>query len=103
MTRPGEDGYQVRHALLGEVIAADLLPGERARLHTEYARALSNQPELANAAPAVAAAELAVHWDAAGEPTQALPARVNAGIAAERGHAFTEAHQHFTRALELWE
>jgi DNA-binding CsgD family transcriptional regulator/tetratricopeptide (TPR) repeat protein len=102
VTRPGEDGYEVRHALLGEVIAADLLPGERARLHAGYARALTDQPELAGVSTTVAAAELAVHWDAAGEPTQALPARVNAGVAAERGHAFTEAHQHFARALELW-
>jgi DNA-binding CsgD family transcriptional regulator/tetratricopeptide (TPR) repeat protein len=102
VTRPGEDGYEVRHALLGEVIAADLLPGERARLHAGYARALTDQPELAGVSTAVAAAELAVHWDAAGEPTQALPARVNAGMAAERGNAFTEAHKHFARALELW-
>jgi AAA ATPase domain len=102
VTRPGEDGYEVRHALLGEVIAADLLPGERARLHAGYAHALTDQPERAGVSTAVAAAELAVHWDAAGEPTWALPARVNAGMAAERGHAFTEAHQHFARALELW-
>jgi predicted ATPase len=37
VTRPGEDGYQFRHALLREVIDADLLPGERARLHAGYA------------------------------------------------------------------
>ena len=36
--RPGEDGYEFRHALLREVVDADLLPGERARLHTAYAR-----------------------------------------------------------------
>ena len=33
VTRPGEDGYEFRHALLREVVDADLLPGERARLH----------------------------------------------------------------------
>jgi tetratricopeptide (TPR) repeat protein len=102
-TRPGEDGYQFRHALLREVVDADLLPGERARLHADYARALSNQPELADAAPSVAAAELAVHWDAAGEPTQALPARIEAGLAAERAHAVAEAARHFERALVLWD
>jgi DNA-binding CsgD family transcriptional regulator/tetratricopeptide (TPR) repeat protein len=101
--RPGEDGYEFRHALLREVIDADLLPGERARLHAEYARALTNQPELADAAPAVAAAELAVHWDAAGEPAQALAARSEAGLAAERAHAFAEAARHFERALVLWD
>ena len=103
VTRPDEDGYQFRHALLREVVDADLLPGERARLHAAYAQALTERPELAGGSPAVAAAELAVHWDAAGEPTQALPARVEAGLAAESAHAFAEADRHYQRALELWE
>jgi tetratricopeptide (TPR) repeat protein len=51
----------------------------------------------------VAAAELAAHWDAAGEPTRALPARVQAGWAADRAHAFPEAQGHYERALRLWE
>ena len=51
----------------------------------------------------MAAAELAVHWDAAGEPARALPARVQAGLAAERARAFAEAARHYQRALELWE
>jgi DNA-binding NarL/FixJ family response regulator len=100
---PGEDGYDVRHALLREVIDADLLPGERARLHTGLAQALTEQPELASVPPAVAAAELASHWDAAGEPTQALPARVRAGQAADTARAFPEAQRHYERALELWD
>jgi DNA-binding NarL/FixJ family response regulator len=103
VTRPGEDGYQFRHALLREVVEAGLLPGERARLHAGYAHALTERPELAAASPAVAAAELAAHWDAAGEPARALPARVQAGLAAERAHAFAEAHRHYQRALELWD
>src|SRR6266508_1936355 len=58
VSRPGEDGYEVRHALLREVIEADLLPGERARLHAGYAHALTGRPELAAGdSPAVAAAE----------------------------------------------
>jgi DNA-binding CsgD family transcriptional regulator/tetratricopeptide (TPR) repeat protein len=97
-----EDGYQFRHALLREVVEADLLPGERARLHTAYARALTERPELAGVPPAVLAAELAIHWEVAGEPAQALPARVEAGLAAERAHAFAEADRHYQRALELW-
>jgi predicted ATPase len=36
-TRQGQDGYDVRHALLREVVDADLLPGERVRLHADYA------------------------------------------------------------------
>jgi DNA-binding CsgD family transcriptional regulator len=103
VTRPDQDGYELRHALLAEVIEADLLPGERARLHVAYARGLTQRPELADASPAVAAAEVAVHWDAAGEWAQALPARVRAGLAAEQTRAITEADDHYQRALTLWE
>jgi predicted ATPase len=103
VTRPGEDGYQFRHALLREVVEADLLPGERVRLHGQYATALAERPELAGVLSAVAAAELAIHWDGAGEPTRALPARVAAGLAAEHARAFAEAERHYRRALELWE
>jgi tetratricopeptide (TPR) repeat protein len=103
VTRPDQDGYELRHALLAEVIQADLLPGERARLHAAYARALIERPELTDASPVVAAAEVAVHWDAAGDWAQALPARVRAGLAAERARALAEADDHYQRALALWE
>jgi DNA-binding CsgD family transcriptional regulator/tetratricopeptide (TPR) repeat protein len=103
VTRPGQDGYDVRHALLREVIDADLLPGERTGLHAAYARALTERPQLADGPPAVAAAELAAHWDAAGDLERALPAAVEAGSAAERAHAFPEAQRHYERALQLWE
>jgi predicted ATPase len=53
LTTPSEDGYQVRHALLREVIDADLLPGERARLHARLAQTLTDRPELADGPPAV--------------------------------------------------
>jgi predicted ATPase len=102
VTTPGEDGYDVRHALLREVINADLLPGERAQLHAGLAQALTEQPELADGLPAVAA-EVAAHWDAAHEPHRELPARVAAGLAAERARGFPEARHHYERALELWE
>jgi DNA-binding CsgD family transcriptional regulator len=103
VTPPGQDGYDVRHALLREVLDADLLPGERARLHAGLARALARWPELADPSPVVAAAELAVHWDAAGKPARALPAWVQAGLAAEHAHAFAEAYRHYQRALQLWQ
>ena len=45
-----ERGYAFRHALLGEAIYDDLLPGERVRLHAAYAEALSS-----GAAPGTAA------------------------------------------------
>jgi DNA-binding CsgD family transcriptional regulator/tetratricopeptide (TPR) repeat protein len=100
--RSGEDGYDVRHALLREVVEAGLLPGERIGVHAGYAGVLAERPELADASPAVATAEVAAHWDAAGEATRGLPARVQAGRAAERARAFPEAQGHYERALELW-
>jgi DNA-binding CsgD family transcriptional regulator/tetratricopeptide (TPR) repeat protein len=103
VVQPGQDGYELRHALLREIVEADLLPGERARLHARYAEVLAERPELAAASPTVATAELAAHWDAAGELARALPARVAAGLAAEHAHAFAEADRHYQRALELWE
>jgi DNA-binding CsgD family transcriptional regulator/tetratricopeptide (TPR) repeat protein len=101
-TRPGGDGYEFRHALLREVADADLLPGERARLHGEVAGVLAAHPGWAGGAGATVAAELAHHWEAAGDSERALPAAVEAGVQAERAYAFAEAHRHFERALELW-
>jgi DNA-binding CsgD family transcriptional regulator/tetratricopeptide (TPR) repeat protein len=98
-----EDGYQFRHALLREVVDAGLLPGERAQLHAAHARALTEGPDLAAGSPAGATAELAIHWDAAGDAARALPARVEAGLAAEGARAFAEAASHYQRALQLWE
>src|SRR5204863_801785 len=37
----GEVSYAFHHALLQEVVYAELLPGERARLHSAFAEALS--------------------------------------------------------------
>ena len=37
---PGDGTYSFRHALLGEAVYDDLLPGERVRLHAQYAEAL---------------------------------------------------------------
>ena len=102
VTRPGDDGYEFRHALLREVAYADLLPGERARLHGEVAAAIAAHPGWAGGTDATGAAELANHWDAAGDAGRALPAAVEAGGQAERAYAFAEAQRHLERALELW-
>jgi DNA-binding CsgD family transcriptional regulator/tetratricopeptide (TPR) repeat protein len=45
---------------------------------------------------------VAHHWLLAGEPARALPAVVAAARAAERLHGFTEAHRHWSTALELY-
>jgi predicted ATPase len=97
-----EDGtYGFRHALVKEAAYGELLPGERTRLHGRFAVALAERAANANA-PALAA-ELAWHWYAAHDLERALPAAIEAGLAAEGTYAFAEAQAHFERALELWE
>ena len=75
----GEGRYAFRHALLREVLADDLLPGERAELHLSLARAL----EGAKASGAHAAAAVAHHYHAAGDQPAALAASVRAAEASE--------------------
>jgi DNA-binding CsgD family transcriptional regulator len=86
-------GHRPRHALLGEAVAAGLLPGERAVLHERAARALAGDPALS--------AEVARHWQAADRPAEELPARAAAAEAAERLFGYDEAAVHWQRASEL--
>lgn len=99
---PRSAGYAFRHALFREAVYADMLPDERRALHLTIARALGEQPELAQA-DVPAAAELAHHFYAAGALPEALAASVDAGIAAESMYAFGEALLHYSRALEVWD
>ena len=94
--------YAFRHALLREAIYSDLLPGERRSLHRTLAQTLSERPDLAGGA-ALAEAELAYHWYAAGELPMALGASLAAGFAAEELRALGEAWLHYARALEIWD
>ena len=71
-------GYAFRHALTRDAVYQDLLPVERVQLHTAYARALEEDPELASD-DASLAATLAVHWYAAHNLPRALAASVRAG------------------------
>jgi DNA-binding NarL/FixJ family response regulator len=90
----GEDGYAFRHALIREAIYADLLPGERRAAHARVAKLLAARP--------TPVAELAHHWDAAGEVAEALVASVRAGESAAAAFAHAEAHAHYERALRRW-
>src|SRR5262249_26192025 len=92
-----DGGHRPRHALLGEAVAAGLLPGERAVLHKRAARALAAAGD-----PALAA-EVAGHWQAAGRLAEELPARIAAAEAAERVCGCAEAAAHWQRAIELSE
>ena len=88
------DGYRFRHALLREAVYADLMPGERTRLHARIASLLAGVPG--------AAAELAHHSMASHDIPGAFAASVQAGAEAERLGAPAEAHRHYDLALELW-
>ena len=97
----GDEGYAFRHALIREAVYADLLPGERTRLHARLAELLSDETRLA-AVPG-SAAELAHHYLASHDIPGAFAASVRAGREAERLAAPAEAHRHFDQALALWE
>ncbi|WP_344210123.1 helix-turn-helix transcriptional regulator [Actinomadura livida] len=96
---PSGDGYTFRHALLREAVYADLLPGERTRLHAAFARLLADRPD-GTRGPA---AELAHHSLAAHDLPAAFAASVRAARDAGRLGAPAEAFEHYERALELWE
>ncbi|HET9142577.1 ATP-binding protein [Actinophytocola sp.] len=97
------DAYTFRHALIQESLYRDLLPGERRHAHARVAAALREHPDLAvTGSAAGVAAELAHHWDAAGEPAEALAAAMLAAGAADDGLAPAEAHAHYERALRRW-
>jgi DNA-binding NarL/FixJ family response regulator len=97
----GQQGYAFRHALLREAIYADLLPGERTRLHGRLAELLNDERRLAEV-PGTAA-ELAHHSLASHDVPGAFAASVLAGREAERLAAPAEAHRHYDQALSLWE
>jgi DNA-binding CsgD family transcriptional regulator/tetratricopeptide (TPR) repeat protein len=86
------DGYRLRHNLVAEVLAGEVLPAESTALHRRYAEALTggdDHPRLAH------------HWQLAGEPGRALPSVIAAAKAAERLYGFAEAHRYWSLALEL--
>ncbi|MDN3354991.1 AAA family ATPase [Actinomadura sp. DC4] len=87
------DGYDTRHALLREVLHADLLPGQRNRLHSAVAEALEGKD---------VPAESARHWYAAGNRPRALGGFVQAAAAAQATNAWAIALAHYERALRLW-
>ena len=92
---PDRDRYAFRHALLGEAVYDDLLPGERVRLHERFAAALRG-PDVAGTA-----AELARHARLAHDLDTALLASIRAGHDALAVGGPDEAAFHYQQALEL--
>ena len=97
LVRTGESEYAFRHALLGEAVYDDLLPGERMRLHTAYAEAVRDLR--GGRAPA----DLARHALASHDLPTALRASVAAGEQALASGGPVEAAGHFTTALEIYD
>ena len=91
---PGDGRYSFRHALLGEAVYDDLLPGERVRLHAQYADALREGSR-------GTAAELARHARLAHDLDTALDASIRAGDEAMAVAGPDEAAMHYEQALEL--
>ncbi|MFG2590232.1 AAA family ATPase [Streptomyces sp. NPDC048438] len=98
---PDTDGYRFRHSLVREAVSDDLLPGERTRLNRRYAEALEADPSLVRADER--AARLASYWYAAHDAARALPAVLQAAVAARRRYAYSEQLRLLERAMELWD
>ncbi|WP_175507315.1 helix-turn-helix transcriptional regulator [Nocardioides alpinus] len=87
--------YAFRHALLGEAVYDDLLPGERVRLHADFVSALGEGRAVGTAA------ELAQHARRADDRPVAIRASMEAGEEALAVGGPSEAATHFLDALEL--
>ncbi|MFC0222471.1 ATP-binding protein [Nocardioides zeicaulis] len=87
--------YAFRHALLGEAVYDDLLPGERMRLHADFVSALGEGRAVGTAA------ELAQHARRADDRPVAVRASIEAGEEALAVGGPAEAATHFLDALEL--
>lgn len=95
---PGEgDTYAFRHALAREAVYADLLPGERARLHGAFARLLDGRGQRAESA-----AERAHHYRESHDLAEALAASLEAADHAQRVGAPAEELRHLEAGLDLW-
>ena len=95
---PGGDAtYSFRHALTREAVYADLLPGERVRLHGLFAKLLAGK-----ARSAKNAAERAHHSRESHDLADALTASLEAADHAQGVGAPAEELRHLETALELW-
>ncbi|QOV33587.1 AAA family ATPase [Streptomyces ferrugineus] len=95
---PGDgDTYAFRHALAREAVYADLLPGERARLHGTFARLLAGRGR-----PDETAAERAHHYRESHDLAEALAASLEAAGHARGLGAPAEELRHLETALDLW-
>ena len=88
------DGYAFGHALIRQVIYAQILPGERRLLHRRLAETLAGRP---GSDPGL----LARHWQLAGSQDRAAAAAVLAARHAVSVSAYPEAAENYALAIEL--
>lgn len=89
----GSQSVALRHPLLAEALRCRLVPGEAAEIHRRIARTLARTGE---------PAEVAVHWQGAGDTEQELAWRIRAARTAHDRIAPQEEARQWKRALELW-
>jgi class 3 adenylate cyclase/tetratricopeptide (TPR) repeat protein len=89
-----DDGYAFTHALIRQVIYAQILPSKRRLLHRRLAEALADRP---GSDPGL----LARHWQLAGCPDRAAAAALLAARRAVSVRAYPEAKKSYALAVEL--
>lgn len=94
-----EQRYAFRHALAQDALLADMLPGERQRIHRRIAEALDDLPITRRSAGA--SAEWAAHWRASGDDPEAFAATLVAATTARRAFAHIDAWRQFQHVVEL--
>lgn len=92
---PAATEVQLGHPLLAEAIRRTVVASEGVELHRRLAEVLGS-----GSSPS--AAEVAAHWQAAGDDVAELDWRVRAARAAEERFALATAAQQWLRVLELW-
>ena len=98
VVRVDGDELAFRHALFGEALYADLLPGERIRHHASVAQTLERRPGLAPGSPDHV---IALHWSRTREHERTFAAAARAVRGGSVAHAETLAM--CERLLELWD
>jgi tetratricopeptide (TPR) repeat protein len=83
----------LRHPLLAETIRRHLVPGEAAEVHRVLAATLAEGGE---------PAEIAAHWQGAGDAAEELSWRIRAARTAHTRIAASEEARQWQRALALW-